>query len=96
MKAFAKKFYHSKLWETTRKIVLHRDHYTCADCYGRAEEVHHITELTPQNIENKMIALNPDNLISLCGRCHKKRTRGNTGDIDVGYVFDDAGQVIRR
>jgi 5-methylcytosine-specific restriction endonuclease McrA len=94
-KEFAKKFYDSAVWKMTRRIVLHRDHYTCADCYGRAQEVHHVIELTPQNINNEMVALNPDNLISLCGKCHKKRTKGNTGDISEGYVFDEGGQVVK-
>ena len=93
---WADKFYHSQIWKTTRRIVLRRDHYTCADCYGRAEEVHHIIELTPENINDPKIALNPGNLISLCGQCHKKRTKGYTGDISERYVFDEYGQVVKR
>ena len=37
-KAWAKKFYNSKAWRAVRQQVIKRDHYTCADCYGRAEE----------------------------------------------------------
>ena len=93
--AWAEKFYHSKVWKAARRIALHRDHYTCADCFGRADEVHHVIELTPGNINDPMIALNPDNLISLCGKCHKKRTKGSAGDISQGYVFDENGQVVK-
>jgi 5-methylcytosine-specific restriction endonuclease McrA len=75
---------------------LRRDMYTCAHCYGRATEVHHIVELTPTNIHDANIALNPDNLISLCHDCHAKITNGADGDLPVGYVFDENGQVVRR
>ena len=95
-KAFSDKLYHSRLWRAVRQEVLHRDLYTCRDCDGRAEEVHHIVELTPENINDPMIALNPDNLMSLCHNCHTKITKGSTGDIKEGYIFDEQGQVIRR
>lgn len=93
-KAFAQQFYASKAWKTVRKQILRRDMYTCRDCYARASEVHHIVELTPQNI-NTDIALNPDNLVSLCHACHDKITKGFTGDLQKGYVFDDEGNVIK-
>ena len=92
-KPWAEAFYHSGQWRATRKLVLRRDHYTCCDCEGRATEVHHIIELTPSNINDPHIALNPDNLMSLCGDCHKKRTL-NIGDVQPGLVFDDRGQLI--
>lgn len=94
-KPFAKSFYTSSAWRHTRRLVLHRDHYTCADCDGRANEVHHIIELTPDNIHDPKIALNPDNLISLCSACHKRRTL-NRDDLPEGYIFDEHGQVVRR
>lgn len=93
-KQFAYKFYNSKAWRDVRKIALRRDLYTCAYCQRRAEEVHHIIELTPENINDPMITLNPDNLISLCHSCHDKITKGSTGDLQEGYVFDDEGNVI--
>lgn len=94
-KSWARQFYNSKAWRDCRKQVLRRDLYSCAYCYARAEEVHHIIELTPDNINEISIALNPDNLISLCHDCHAKITKGFTGDIQEGYVFDDEGNVVR-
>ena len=94
-KDFAKSFYNSKRWRSCRKEVLRRDLYTCVYCCARAEEVHHIQELTPENINDANIALNPDNLVALCGNCHKKITKGSTGDLQEGYVFDDEGNVVR-
>jgi 5-methylcytosine-specific restriction endonuclease McrA len=94
-KDWAKQFYNSKAWKECRKIVLRRDLYTCAHCYGRAEEVHHVIELTVDNINDISIALNPDNLLSLCHNCHTKITKGFTGDLQEGYVFTDDGQVTK-
>jgi 5-methylcytosine-specific restriction enzyme A len=91
-KPWAKAFYRSGLWQAVRREVLRRDHYTCQDCEGRAEEVHHIIELTPENVHDRMIALNPDNLMSLCHDCHTKRTHSE-GDVTDGYRFDEDGQV---
>jgi len=94
-KVWAKQFYNSARWKVVRKQALRRDHYTCVYCCGRAEEVHHIIGLTPDNIHDDSIALNLDNLRSLCHICHTKETAGYMGDIGDGYVFDDNGQVIR-
>ena len=93
-KEWAKAFYASKAWQDCRRQVLRRDLYTCAYCYGRAQEVHHKIELTPSNINDPMIALNPDNLISLCHPCHTKITQGY-GDVADGYVFDENGNVVK-
>ena len=95
-KEWARQFYNSKAWRETRKQILRRDLYTCAYCYDRAEEVHHIIELTPGNINDTNITLNPDNLLSLCHNCHTKITQGSAGDIQEGYIFDEDGMVIRR
>ena len=56
--------------------------------------MHHVIELTPENINDISIALNPDNLISLCHDCHTKITQGSTGDIQDVYIFDDEGNVV--
>lgn len=93
-KSWAKAFYNSRAWQTARRIALKRDHYTCHDCYARASEVHHIQELTPDNINDPHISLNPDNLVSYCHACHTKITQGDTGDLNDGLCFDDNGQVI--
>lgn len=93
-KNFAKAFYASKAWRSCRAQVLRRDLYTCAYCYGRAQEVHHKIELTQKNINDENITLNQDNLISLCHDCHTKITKG-MGDVKDGYVFDEEGNVIQ-
>jgi thymidine kinase len=91
---FAKQFYRSKAWRQARALALRRDMFTCRDCGGRANEVHHIVELQPDNIDNPAIALGLDNLMSLCTACHSARTAGAC-DLGEGYAFDADGQVVR-
>jgi 5-methylcytosine-specific restriction endonuclease McrA len=94
-KQWAEKFYHSIQWKRVRAEVLHANHYTCSNCYDRGSEVHHIIELTPDNIDDENISLNPSNLKCLCGRCHKKITQGYYGDIETaGYIFNERGEVV--
>jgi len=84
-----KKFYNSAAWQQRRLKILERDHYECQDCkrrlqeagrkgkrlygwqakIGRATEVHHIKELK----EQPELALDINNLTSLCRRCHNIR-----------------------
>lgn len=85
----AKKFYDSGTWKQKRRYILERDHNECQDCrerlltardkgivlkewekkIRRATEVHHIKELK----QFPELALDDDNLISLCYLCHNKR-----------------------
>ena len=93
-KLWARKLYNSKAWKDVRNRALRRDLYTCT-CGARATEVHHIIELTPGNVNNHSIALNIDNLQSLCHDCHDKETKG-VSDIEQGYMFDDDGMPIQE
>lgn len=110
-KEWAKSFYKSKAWQETRAWVLHRDGMACVRCRERgliipAEEVHHIIHLTKDNIGDKKISLNPDNLISLCYSCHKKEHEeerveslnkdNNQKTFTVDYVFNERGELTPR
>lgn len=95
-KEWAKPFYNNKAWKIRRGEALRRDHYTCHDCDARAEEVHHIIELTPKNIIDPKVSLAMSNLMSLCHECHNKRSAGSVGDLGDEYAFDDNGNVIIR
>lgn len=94
-KAFAKQFYNSKQWKAARQAALRRDMFTCQRCGGRAEEVHHIIELTPQNIVDDIISLDINNLECLCHNCHTKETKGRDTDVCDGLVFDADGYVVQ-
>lgn len=94
MKEFARTFYSSGAWKNIREAVKKRDGKLCVDClkkgiYTPAEEVHHIIELTPENINDPEISLNMDNLVSLCRECHQKRHEVNT----KRYKVDEYGRV---
>ena len=103
---FSESFYHSKEWLAVREQILKRDRYVCQHCKLPAQEVHHIIHLTPDNIWDISITLNPSNLISLCSECHKKihrpdRAAGrrkalglSEGDCADGFHFDENGQVV--
>ena len=94
-KAFAKRFYNSRQWKAARQAALRRDMFTCQRCGGRAEEVHHIIELTPQNIADDLISLGINNLECLCHNCHTKETQGSDVAVIEGLVFDSDGYVVR-
>ena len=64
-------FYTSSAWKAKRAAILSRDGYQCQRCkrYGRLREattVHHIKHYD----EYPELALESDNLLSLCEACH--------------------------
>lgn len=70
------KFYWTQKWKKLREYILARDNYLCQDCLknkviSEATEVHHIEKL--RKAWDKRY--DPDNLISLCGECHRIRDR---------------------
>ena len=96
-KAFARKFYRSSAWRNVRGYVFIRDQMLCQDClkqgiYTPAAEVHHIIELTPENIHDEDITLNPDNLVSLCKACHHARHNPSARR----YTVDEFGSVVPK
>ena len=99
-KDFSRAFYASADWELARDIVLTRDAHLCQHCLARGEitpavMVHHITELTPANINDPSIATDPRNLVSLCDRCHKI-VHGwiRQGSTRQGLAFDADGNLV--
>ena len=90
---WAKKFYTSAAWRRVRREALRREMFTCAICCGQAQEVHHINELTPLNINEPSVALNLNNLVSLCHNCHNSITKKSA---EQDYFFDEYGQYVRR
>lgn len=94
MREFSRSFYHSTAWLNARETAMSRDGRLCVDClkkglYNPAVEVHHIQELTPENINDASIALGLDNLVSLCRDCHKARHKPQ----EERYTVDEYGRV---
>lgn len=91
---FSHAFYKSADWQRVRDYCMKRDQWLCRDClangiYTPAEEVHHIIELDPVTVMKPEVALNPDNCVSLCRECHRKRH----GAHPRRYTIDELGRV---
>lgn len=94
MKDWAESFYKSAAWKSIRDAAIRRDHYLCVDCLAEgkvtpAEEVHHIIELTPENIGDPDVSLNLGNLVSVCREHHRARH----GARQRRYIVDEFGRV---
>ena len=79
-------FYKTKQWKHMRAAVLRRDGYRCQICkrYGRirqASTVHHKKHLD----EYPELALDPDNLISVCAECHNRLHPEKTAERNRNY-----------
>ena len=94
-KKFSKKLYNSKEWRNIRNYVLSRDFFMCQVCGEvNCNIVHHITELTPMNINDATITLNADNLITVCNQCHDEIHGRNYRKEQERYAFDADGNII--
>lgn len=102
---FSKSFYASAKWKLMRNYILIRDKYKCQLCGDTGHlEVHHKIHLTPENIYDADIALNENNLITLCRDCHFKiheqdKVAGNAkknakAECESGFYFDENGFLV--
>lgn len=71
-------FYLSTAWKKCRLVALERDAYLCQPCLRRkrlmtANTVHHIKP----RLEHPELALELDNLESICPACHNKEHSTN-------------------
>jgi hypothetical protein len=79
MRSRFQSFYESKQWRRFREVILlermGNEGIICESCSnvilrrGNAH-LHHITELTPENVDDVMVSMNPDNIKVVCARCH--------------------------
>lgn len=95
MKPYAVAFYKSKAWKTCRASYMERVGGLCEDCLelGRltpAEIVHHVQEITPENINDPSITLNQANLRAVCRECHAIEHGAHVRRFKV----DELGRVI--
>lgn len=93
MQDYAKTFYKSKAWQACRASYLKQARGLCEQClkrglYTPADTVHHITHITPQNINDPSVTLNTDNLMALCRDCHAEQHRTKRR-----YKVDALGRV---
>lgn len=74
-KKFARAFYDSVAWKKCREAYATKVHHLCERCLSRGilkpgEIVHHVIELTPENINDPNITLSFSNLQMVCRDCH--------------------------
>ena len=95
MKPWAKDFYCSQAWKSTREAYKSSVGGLCELCWSKkivkpGEIVHHKVPLTPENISDPQITLSFDNLCLVCrdhhAQLHDRRQRR--------YKVDDQGRVI--
>jgi len=73
--ATLKQFYTSKAWRSFRAAIIAERGFRCQHCgqmitgFGDLT-LHHKTELTPENVNDATIALNPDNVLVIHHDCH--------------------------
>lgn len=95
-RSFASSFYKSQAWQDTREAYAKSKGYLCEDClkkglYTPGVIVHHIIELTPENINDPKITTGFENLRLVCRKCH-----GEEHAHKRRYLIGDNGEVILR
>lgn len=100
-KAYAKKFYNSKVWKECRasfiSLRISIDGGMCQDCKERPGYiVDHVEEIAPSNINNPLITLNFKNFKYLCLDCHNKKTFTKHKSVREGLYFDEEGNLIEE
>lgn len=86
------KFYTTRAWRKARDAVLKESGGLCQICLSKgliqpAVHVHHKVHLTPENIDDPMIALDSSNLMALCEECHAEQHRTKRWRVDaLGHV----------
>ena len=89
--AWAAKLYNSKSWRDLREHLIAESQYRCSRC-GVSHVLdpyhligHHRQELTPSNVNDPLIALNPANIEIICKRCHDQ--------IHIRYGFNGQRRI---
>jgi len=77
---WAARLYKSVQWQKLKQCLIAQRGMRCEEC-GRVVVVpsllvgHHVQPLTPENVDDATIALNPDNIRLLCHDCHDRMHR---------------------
>ncbi|HBV97767.1 MAG: hypothetical protein JL50_03000 [Peptococcaceae bacterium BICA1-7] len=72
-----KSFYASYAWQAFRLLIIAERGLKCECCHELVLKVkditvHHKIELTPENVQDTSISLNPANVLIVCHECHNK------------------------
>ena len=100
MSEATKGFYKTQAWKRLRETYAASVGYLCERCKDRGmitpgEIVHHKTPITPENMYDENVTLNPANLKLVCRLCHA----AEHAEIERGekwshrYTIDASGRV---
>ena len=75
--AILQTFYASRAWTSLRMLLINERGNRCERCHkviARSVDLigHHKIELTPENVRDSSISLNPSNIEIICYDCHQK------------------------
>lgn len=106
---FSKHIYKSARWQKLQRFAMERRETTtglvppgmCERCYQHglirpAKVVHHVTWITPENVNDPSVTLNADNLMRLCQDCHAAAHSSTPDEGPPRYGFDENGNIIRK
>ena len=93
---FAESFYKSKAWLACRAAYVASVFHLCERCGKPGKILHHIVELSPENIADPDITLGWDNLIYVCKDCHEREHHPGAAPLRDDMMFDRSGQLVRR
>ena len=93
---FSKSFYNSNKWKRLRQAYISSKFGICERCgKPNAKQVHHKIWLTPDNIDDLSVSLNPENLELLCDVCHQKEHNEKFSSVAWGLEFNENGELVR-
>ena len=91
-----KQFYHSRAWRQLSKAFLQSKNYVCERCGNPAQIAHHKQHITPRNLTDPEITLNPANLEALCLNCHNAEHFRLGEAIAPGLAFSPDGNLMKK
>lgn len=97
MRSVDSSFYKTTAWKKCRAGYIKKCGGLCERCLAKGlivpgYIVHHKIHLTPDNVNEPSIALNYDNLMYVCERCHNEiHFKSNA---NKRYTLDENGNVI--
>lgn len=91
MKEYARRFYLSDAWRSTRDAYFKARCGLCERCGAAGDIVHHRQYITPKNIRDPRVTLAWSNLELLCQDCHNKEHSIKRNE---RYSIDANGNIL--
>ena len=100
--SWAMELYQSKAWHDLRQALILQRGLRCEECGKLVTNPSkligdHVQELTPENVHNPLVALNPNNVRLICADCHNKKHKRfgyNSKDVYIIYGPPCSGKTL--